>query len=87
MHYIYGVLVWICHVLKLQYIPKNEINLNTFFRFVEVDINVQEHLYNYFSEFPPIVKNIEYSNNICGEYTTTLLYNKFTKSRKLIATL
>jgi len=72
---------------KLQYIPKSEVDLSTIFGFIEVDIIVPEQLYNYFSEFPPIVKNIEYSNNICGEYTTTLLNNKFSKSRKLIATL
>jgi len=30
---------------------------------------------------------MEYSYNICGEYTIKLLNNKFTKSRKLIATL
>jgi len=72
---------------KLQYTPKSEIDLNSIFGFLEVDIHVPEHSYNYFGEFPPIVKNLEYSNNICGEYTTTLLNNKFTKSRKLIATL
>jgi len=54
---------------KLQYIAKSEVDLNTFFGFVEVDIHVPEHLYNYFGEFPPIVKNIQYSNEICGEYT------------------
>jgi len=57
---------------KLQYVPKSEVDLNTIFGFIEVDIIVPEELYNYFSEYPPIVKNIEYSNNICGEYTTTL---------------
>jgi len=71
---------------KLQYIPKTEIDLNTSFGFVEVNIHVPEHLYNFFGEFPPIVKNMEYSNNICGDYTTKLLNNKCTKSRKLIAT-
>jgi len=45
------------------------------------------HLYNYFSEFPLNVKNIEYSNEICGEYAAQLLNNKFTRSRKLIALL
>lgn len=29
------------------------------FGFVEVDIHVPEHLYNYFSEMPPIFKNVE----------------------------
>jgi len=72
---------------KLQYVPKSEVDLNKIFGFIEVDIIVPEELYNYFSEFPPIVKNIEYSNNICGEYTTSLLNNKFSKSKKLIATL
>jgi len=56
---------------KLQYIPKNEVDLHSIFGFIEVDIILPEDLYNYFSEFPPIVKNKEYSNNICGEYTTT----------------
>jgi len=72
---------------KLQYIPKNEVDLNSIFGFIEVDIIEPEDLYNYFGEFPPMVENLEYSNNICEEYTTTLLNNKFTKSRKLIATL
>jgi len=43
-------------------------------------------LYNYFSEFPPIVKNLEYSSEICGDYTNNLLQNKHTKTRKLVAT-
>jgi len=30
---------------------------------------------------------MEYSNNLCGEYTAQLLNNKFTTSRKLFATL
>jgi len=72
---------------KLQYVPKSEVDLNSIFGFIEVDIIVPEDLYNYFGEFPPIVENIEYSNNICGDYTTTLLNNKFSKSKKLIATL
>jgi len=72
---------------KLQYLSKTEVDLNTIFGFIEVDIIVPEDIYNYFGEFPPIVKNIEYSNNICGEYTSTFLNNKFSKSKKLIATL
>jgi len=71
----------------LQYVTKNDIDLTTFFGLAEVDINVPPYLYKYFSEFSPIVKNIEYSNEICGEYTAELLNHKFTKSRKLIATL
>jgi len=72
---------------KLKYVTKDNKNVNTFFGFTEVDIIVPNHSYNHFSEFPPIVKNIEYSNKICGEYTAELLNNKFTKSRKLIASL
>jgi len=72
---------------KLKYVTKDNINLATFFGFVELDIIVPPHLYNYFSEFPPIVKNIEYSNEICGDYTAELLNHKFNKSRKLIASL
>jgi len=72
---------------KHKYITVDTIDLNTFFGFAEVDIIDPPHLYDYFSEFPPIVKNIEYSNEICGEYTAELLNNKFTKSRKLIASL
>jgi len=51
---------------KLKYVTKDSIDLYTFYGFAEVDIEVPHHLYNYFSEFPPIVKNIEYSNEICG---------------------
>jgi len=72
---------------KRKYVTKDNIDLNTFFGFAEVDIIVPPHLYKYFSEFPPIVKNMEYSNEICGECTADLLNNKFTKSRKLIASL
>jgi len=40
---------------KLQYISTSEVDLNTIFGFIEVDIIVPEGLYNYFGEFPPIV--------------------------------
>jgi len=41
---------------KLQYVPKSEIDLNTIFGFIKVDIIVPEELYNYFGKFPAIVK-------------------------------
>jgi len=74
-----------CGTLKYTITDNND--LNTFYGFAEVDIEVPQHLHNYFSEFPPIVKNMANSNEICGEYTAELLNNKFTRSRKLIATL
>ena len=61
-----------------------------FFGFLEVDIEVPQHLYNYYSELPPIVKNVEYNEEVCGDYTKNLLASldkKYTKSRKLVATL
>jgi len=36
---------------KLQYIPKTEIDLNSIFGFVEVNIHVPEHLYNILANF------------------------------------
>jgi len=71
----------------LKYRATDKINIDNFFGFLEVDIEVPKHLYNYFSEFPPIVKNLQYSSEICGDYTNNLLQKKHTKSRKLIATL
>jgi len=73
-----------CGTLKYKIV--DNIDLNTFYGFAEVHIEVPNLLYNYFGEFPPIVKNMEYLNEICAEYTAELLNNKFTKSRKLIAT-
>jgi len=70
-----------------EYFPKSEVDLNTMFGVIKVDIIVSEDLCSYFGEFPSIVKNIEFSNNKCGEYTSTLLNNLFSKSKKLIATL
>jgi len=72
---------------ELKYTTTDKINIDNFFGFLEVDIEVPKHLYNYFSEFAPIVKNLEYSSEICGDYTNNLLQNNHTKSRKLIATL
>ena len=60
---------------KLKYTETNDMKYISdpdFFGFLEVDIHVPEHLYNYFSEFPPIVKNQEYSEEICGNYIKTL---------------
>ena len=64
--------------------------LKTFFGFLEVDIEVPKHLYNYFSELPPILKNVEYDKNICFEYTINLikkLDRKPHKTKKLIAAM
>ena len=61
-----------------------------FFGFLEVDIEVPKQLYNYFAELPPIVKNIEYDETICGAYTNSLLKKlnkKPNKTKKLIATM
>ena len=74
---------------ELKYIETSSIDFDNFFGFLEVNIEVPKHLYNYFSEFPPIVKNMEYSDEVCGDYTYDLvqkLWGKHTKSRKLIAT-
>jgi len=49
---------------KLKYVAKDNVDLNTFFGFVELDIEVPSHLYNYFSEFSPIVKIMEYSRDM-----------------------
>jgi len=43
---------------KLEYIQVSTINLDNYFGFLEVDIEVPEHSYNYFSEFPPIVRTL-----------------------------
>jgi len=72
---------------ELKYTATDKIIIDNFFGFLEVDIEVPKHLYNFFSEFAPIVKNLEYSREICGDYTNNLLQKKHTKSRKLIATL
>jgi len=61
-----------------------------FFGFLEADIKVPKHLYNYFSELPPIVKNVEYDEYICGKYTINLikkLDRKQHKTKKLIASM
>ena len=78
---------------KLELIITNDMKYvddNDFFGFLEVDIEVPKHLYNYFSELPPITKNAEYDENICGEYTRKLLEKlnkKPHKTRKLVATM
>jgi len=61
-----------------------------YFGFLEVDIEVPEDKWEYFSEMCPIFINKEYDENVCGEYTKGLLQKlgkKPTKSRKLISTL
>jgi len=72
---------------KLKYVVTDKINIDNFFGFLEVDIEVPKHLYNNVGEFPPIVKNLEYSSEICGDYTNNLSQNNPIKPRKLVATL
>src|SRR5271165_3244992 len=63
---------------------------NDFFGFLEVDIEVPEDKYEYFSEMCPIFKNAEYSEEESGEYTKRLalkLGKKLKTSRKLIGAL
>ena len=69
---------------------REEVLMDKFFGFLEVDIEVPEDKYNYFSEMCPLFVNKEYDENVCGQCTNDLLYKldrKPTKSRKLIATL
>ncbi|ULT87159.1 hypothetical protein L3Y34_006741 [Caenorhabditis briggsae] len=63
---------------------------NSFFGFLEVDIEVPKDKWNYFSEMCPIFVNKEYDETICGDYTLNLLESlerKPTKSRKLVVSL
>ena len=63
---------------------------NEFYGFLEVDIQVPEAKYEYFSEMCPIFKNAKYDESVCGEYTKNLVLRikqKFTESKKLIGTL
>ena len=67
-----------------------EVLEDKFFGFLEVDIEVPEDKYNYFSEMCPLFVNKEYDEEVCGQYTKDLLQKlnrKPTKSRKLVATL
>jgi hypothetical protein len=69
---------------------REELITNKFFGFLEVDIEVPEDKWEYFSEMCPIFINKEYTEEVCGDYTKDLLKKlgkKPTKSRKLIATL
>ena len=64
--------------------------LNEFFGAIEVDIIIPEEKYEYFGEMPPIFKNIEYSDELSGEFmkkTITKVRGKYQTSRKLIASL
>jgi hypothetical protein len=78
---------------KLNFIETNDfkyVTSNDFFGFLEVDIEVPENKYEYFGEMCPIFKNIEYSQDVCGDYTKNLalkLNKKLSKSRKLIGAL
>jgi hypothetical protein len=69
---------------------QEEVMTNKFFGFLEVDIEVPEDKWEYFSEMCPLFINKEYTEEVCGQYTNDLLTKlgkKPTKSRKLIATL
>jgi hypothetical protein len=49
---------------ELKFTQSDDVNTvlaDEFFGFAEVDIHVPEHLYNYFSELPPITKNCEFT--------------------------
>jgi hypothetical protein len=57
---------------ELKFTQSEDVNIvlaDEFFGFAEVDIHVPEHLNNDFSELPPIVKNCEFTEESCGEYT------------------
>ena len=67
-----------------------------FFGMLSVDIRVPEDKYNYFSEMCPIFKNMEYSQEECGEYMKEIIKKnqedpskevKYAKTKKLIGTL
>ena len=66
-----------------------------FFGMLEVDIRVPEDKYEYFSQMCPIFKNMEFSQEEAGEYMKEIIKQnsedpenvKYTKSRKLIASL
>src|SRR5207248_4817728 len=55
--------------------------LNTFFGLVELDIEIPEDKYNYFGEMPPILKNIEFSEEEGGEYMKAVI-NGIREKRK-----
>ena len=64
--------------------------LETFFGIVELDIEIPQDKYEYFSEMPPIFKNIVYSEEEGGEYMKNVILGKrekCTMDRKLIASL
>ena len=64
--------------------------LESFYGMLEIDIEISEENYDKFGEMPPIFKNIEYNEEESGEYMSKIIVNsngKFSKSRKLIASL
>ena len=77
---------------KLKYEEYEGGNINTFleyfYGFVKVDIHTPEELKNYFGEFPPIFKNVEYDENaVMGDYMSKFYDDKKEKriTRKLIS--
>ena len=64
--------------------------LESFFGAIEVDIEIPEDKYEIFAEMPPIFKNVVYSEEESSPYMTNVILDlkqKFSKSRKLIASL
>src|SRR5277367_3935289 len=64
---------------------------DTFWGCVECDIEVPEHLYEYFSIMPPLFRSETYSSELAGEFMnyviTQKLNKKHTTNRKLICTM
>jgi hypothetical protein len=60
---------------KLKMLDKNTwpTFLETFFGVVELDIEIPQDKYEYFSEMPPIFKNIEYNEEEGGEYMKNVI--------------
>jgi hypothetical protein len=51
---------------------REELMADKFFGYLEVDIEVPEDKWEYFSEMPPIFINKEYTEEVCGQYTNDL---------------
>ena len=64
---------------KLEWIETDDMKYvknarkNKFYGMLSVDIHCPEDKYNYFSEMCPIFKNMEYSQEICGEYMKDII--------------
>ena len=49
----------------------DEVRQGTFFDFVQIDIHVPDHLVDYFSEMPPIFKNVAIPFDSMGTFSQT----------------